>query len=107
MWGLRVELEGPIRRLRCPTCHKVRTEAVPWARPGSRFTRSFEDLVGLLAQRLDHTAVSELMRISWATVAQIARRLVAEKLPGNTSGLSVTSGCTGTKPGLAMSFRVG
>lgn len=78
--GLRVELEGPIRRLRCPTCRKVRTEAVPWARPGSRFTRAFEDVVGFLTQRLSHMAVSELMGISWSTVGQIARRLVAEKL---------------------------
>jgi transposase len=80
IWGLRVELVGPIRRLRCPSCRKVRTEAVPWARPGSRFTRPFEDVVGFLTQQLNHTAVSELMGISWSTVGQIARRLVAEKL---------------------------
>lgn len=80
LWGLRVELAGPIRRLRCPTCKKVRTEAVPWARPGSLFTRPFEDVVSFLAQRLDHTAVSQILGISWSTVGNIARRLVAEKL---------------------------
>lgn len=80
LWGLRVELAGPIRRLRCPTCRKVRTEAVPWARPGSRFTRPFEDVVGFLAQRLDHTAVSQILGIAWSTVGSIARRLMAEKL---------------------------
>ena len=80
LWGLRVELAGPIRRLRCPRCRAVRTEAVPWARPGSRFTRPFEDVVGFLAQQLDHTAVSRLVGISWSTVGQIARRLVAERL---------------------------
>jgi transposase len=80
LWGLRVELEGPIRRLRCPHCRKVRSEAVPWARAGSRFTRPFEDVVGFLAQQLDHTAVSQLVGISWSTVGEIARRLVAERL---------------------------
>lgn len=80
LWGLRVELEGPIRRLRCPQCRKVRTEEVPWARPGSRFSRPFEDVVGFLAQQLDHTAVSELVGISWSTVGEIARRLVSERL---------------------------
>jgi transposase len=69
-----------IRRLRCPTCRKVRTEAVPWARHRSAFTRHFEDAVGFLAQKLDHTAVSNLFGISWAAVGSVAERLVAEQL---------------------------
>lgn len=73
-------LEGPIRRLFCPVCERVVTEAVPWARPASTFTRPFEDAVALLAQKLSGTAVSELMRISWVTVGSIAGRVVAEKL---------------------------
>jgi hypothetical protein len=79
-WGHRTYLEGPIRRLRCPQCRAVRTEEVPWARPGSWFTRAFEDAVGLLAQQLNHTAVAELTGISWATVGSIAERLVDENL---------------------------
>jgi transposase len=79
-WGHRTYLEGPIRRLRCPECRAVRTEEVPWARPGSWFTRAFEDAVGLLAQQLNHTAVAELTGISWATVGSIAERLVDENL---------------------------
>ena len=35
-------------RVRCPE-HGVRTEAVPWARHGARFTRDFEDWVAWLA----------------------------------------------------------
>ena len=31
-------------RVRCPE-HGVRTEAVPWARHGARFTRDFEDCI--------------------------------------------------------------
>jgi transposase len=80
LWGLPTYLEGPIRRLRCPSCQSVRTERVPWARPGSDFTAPFEDVVGLLAQRLKKTAVAELTGVAWVTVGRIAERLVAEKL---------------------------
>jgi transposase len=80
VWGSTTHLEGPIRRLRCPECEAVRTEEVPWARPGSAFTRAFEDAVALLAQQLSKTAVSELVNISWQTVGSIAERVVAEHL---------------------------
>lgn len=80
IWGRRVWIRGPIRRLRCRTCDRTVTESVPWARHGSDFTRPFEDAVGLMAQRTDHTAVSQLFGISWVTVGSIAERLVDELL---------------------------
>jgi transposase len=80
IWGFTTWIEGPIRRLRCPACRKVQTEAVPWARHRSSFTRRFEDAVALLAQKLDHTAVATLTGISWVTVGSIAQRLVGEHL---------------------------
>jgi len=80
IFGTTTWIEGPIRRLRCPKCEKVRTEAVPWARHRSAFTCHFEGAVGFLAQKLDHTAVSDLFGISWQTVGRIAERLVAEAL---------------------------
>lgn len=45
------------RRLACPA-HGVITEAVPFARPGARFTRHFEDLVVWLVTRSDKTTVA-------------------------------------------------
>lgn len=51
-------------RVRCPE-HGVRTEAVPWARHNSRFTRDFEDWVACLAVRC---TVSELARVEWHSV---------------------------------------
>lgn len=80
IWGKSTFIEAPIRRLRCPHCRKVKTEAVPWARPRATFTRPFEDVVGLLAQKLNHTSVAELTGISWVTVGAIAERLVDELL---------------------------
>jgi transposase len=78
--GFKIFLRGHIRRLRCPQCRAVRTEAVPWARHDSDFSRPFEDAVGLLAQKLDHTAVVELTGVAWVTVGRIAARLVHEML---------------------------
>lgn len=80
IWGQSTWIEGPIRRLRCPSCKKVKTEAVPWARHDSDFTRTSEDVVGLLAQKLDRTAVAELTGVSWRTGGSIAERIVAEHL---------------------------
>jgi transposase len=83
IWGHSTVLEGPIRRLRCPTCRAVRTEEVPWARNGSAFTKTFEDVVGFLTQQMNQTAVAKLTDISWQTVGSIAGRLVAEHLDEN------------------------
>jgi transposase len=42
----------------------VCTEQVPWARPGARHTRDFEDVVAFLAQRVDKTTIARLLRVS-------------------------------------------
>jgi transposase len=73
--GIRIELRCDLRRVRCRRCG-VRVEAVPWAAPGSRFTRDFEEQVAYVAQRTDRTTVSELMRIAWVTVGQVIARVV-------------------------------
>ena len=76
----RVFVEADIHRIDCATCRRVRTEQVPWARPGARFTRDVEDLVAWLAQRMDKTSVARLVRCSWAAVHAIVARVVAEHL---------------------------
>lgn len=68
-----------IRRLNCPDCGIV-TEELPWARPGARHTRDFENTVLWLAQRTDRTSVATLMRCAWETVTAIINRGVAELL---------------------------
>jgi transposase len=75
----RLWLVYAIRRLECPECG-VRTEELPWARPGARHTRDFEDMVLWLAQRTDRTSVATLMRCGWETVTAIINRGVAELL---------------------------
>lgn len=75
----RLWLVYDIRRLHCPNCG-VRTEEVPWARPGARHTRDFEDTVLWLAARTDRTTVATLLRCAWETVTAIINRTVAELL---------------------------
>jgi transposase len=75
----RLWLVYAIRRLHCPDCG-IRTEELPWARPGARHTRDFEDVVVWLAQRTDRTSVATLMRCSWETVTAIINRCVTELL---------------------------
>ena len=78
--GTRLWLQAEIRRLRCRRCSKVRTEQVPWARPGARHTRDFQDVIAWLAQRTDKTTITRLLRVSWEAVAQIVTSVVAEQL---------------------------
>jgi transposase len=75
----RLWLVYEIRRLNCSDCGVV-TEELPWARPGARHTRDFEDMVLWLAQRTDRTSVATLMRCAWETVTAIINRGVAELL---------------------------
>lgn len=83
----RLEVVASLRRLSCPT-HGERTEGVPFARVGSRFSRDFEDLVAFLATRMDQTAVARLARVDWETVGRISERVVAEELdPGRLEDL--------------------
>jgi transposase len=72
-------LECELRRLRCPDCG-VRYEAVRWARPGSPYTRDFEDVVAFLAQQMAKTPITRLMRIAWDSVGDIVTRVVADHL---------------------------
>lgn len=73
----RLFLVAEVRRLECRRCRRVRTETVPWARPGARHSRDFEDVVAWLAQRTDKTTITRLLRCSWEAVARIVVRVVA------------------------------
>ncbi len=70
-------LEAEIARIDCRRCGRVRTEEVPWARPGARHTRDLQDLVAWLAQRVDKTTITRLLRVSWEAVAKIVVDVVA------------------------------
>jgi len=77
--GMRCLIECELRHLRCRDCG-VHLEAVPWARPGSAYTRDFEDLVAFLAQQMAKTPIARLLRIGWDSVGRIVERVVADEL---------------------------
>ena len=72
-------IEYRLRRVRCPDCG-VRVEAVPWARPGARHTRDFEDLTAFLAQQMAKAPIARLLRVRWDTVGRIVERVVGDHL---------------------------
>jgi transposase len=73
-------LEAEICRIECPRCRRVRTEDVPWARPGARHTNAFCAVVAWLAQRVDKTTITKLLRVSWEAVAKIVTDVVGDVL---------------------------
>lgn len=80
MGACRIWLEADIRRVKCRSCRRIRTEEVPWARPGARHTRDFEDMVAWLVKRADKTTVATLLRCSWEAVHNIVNRVVADQV---------------------------
>jgi len=68
-----VEIESHTHRINCPE-HGVLVADVPWAYPGSGFTKNFDLTVGWLAVYLPRSTVSEYMRIDWATVGRCVSR---------------------------------
>lgn len=75
-----VEIEGWTHRIECPQ-HGVVTAYIPWAYPGSRFTRDFDLTVAWLAVYLPRSVVSEYMRIDWETVGRCVNRTLNEIEP--------------------------
>ncbi len=75
---IRLHLCYAPRRVACPACG-IRTEQVPWAEAGSRFTRDFEEMAAYLTRVTDKTQVTRLMAIAWRTVGAIVERVVARK----------------------------
>ena len=78
--GTRLHLEAEIQRVDCRRCRRVRTETVPWARPGARHSRDLQDLIAFMAQRMDKTTITRLLRVSWESVASTVVAVVAENL---------------------------
>jgi transposase len=85
-------IECELRRLWCPDCG-AQFEAVPWARPGSRYTRDFEDVVAWLAQQMAKTPIAGLLRVAWDTVGRIVQRVIADHLDERRLDGLVAIGC--------------
>ena len=74
-----VFLQARTSRVACRE-HGVVVAAVPWARPGSRFTTAFEDTAAWLVCHATLSVVAVLLRVAWRSVADIITRVVAERV---------------------------
>ena len=81
-----VEVEYKPHRIVCPD-HGVHVADVPWAYPGSRFTKNFDLTVGWLAVSLSRSAVAEYMRIDWETVGRCVHRALNDIEPNRARRL--------------------
>ncbi|MGH3603601.1 MAG: ISL3 family transposase [Pseudonocardiaceae bacterium] len=73
-----VFLQATTSRVSCPV-HGVVVAAVPWARPGSRFTSAFEDTCAWLVCHAALSVVAMLLRVAWRSVSGIVARVVATR----------------------------
>jgi transposase len=81
-----VFLQARTRRVSCPE-HGVVVAAVPWARPGSRFTTAFEDTCAWLVCHAALSVIAILLRVAWRSVSDIVARVVADRA-GQTDRLA-------------------
>ena len=85
--GLLVEIEYHTHRVECPE-HGVVTADVPWAYPGSSFTKDFDMTVAWLAKYLPRSAVANYMRIDWETVGNCISRSLKDLEPERSRRLN-------------------
>ena len=69
-WGATlVEIEYQTHRIECPE-HGVVVADVPWAYPGSCFTKDFDLTVAWFAVHLPRSVIAEYFRMDWETVGR-------------------------------------
>ena len=78
--GVLVEVEYQTHRIICPE-HGVYVAEVPWAYPGSRFTKDFDLTVAWLASYLPRSTTSYFMRVDWETVGHCVNRALHDLEP--------------------------
>ena len=84
--GIRVDIVGETHRIKCPE-HGSLVADVPWAYPGSRFTKDFDLTVGWLAMHLSRSTIAEYMQIDWKTVGRCISRTLNEIEPERSARL--------------------
>ena len=70
--------------------------SVPWAEPGSRFTRDFEAECAWLMTVANQKTVSGFLHVSWRTAGTVARRVaerVKASMPSPFDGLHAIGVC--------------
>ncbi len=82
-----VKIEYRNHRIKCPI-HGVVTAAVPWAYPGSSFTKSFDMTVAWLSTKMSKSVIADYMRIDWETAGRCISRALNDLEPDRTDRLN-------------------
>lgn len=86
--GILVEVEYQTHRIICLE-HGVYVAEVPWAYPGSRFTKDFDLTVAWFASYLPRSTTSYFMRVDWETVGRCVNRALHDLEPERSRRLVV------------------
>jgi transposase len=92
--GCRCIIECELRRVRCAGCRCLGLEAVAWARPDAPYTRDFDDLAAWLAQQMNKTQITRLLRIGWASDGEIVAAVRSELRSGTRIAWLANAGGT-------------
>ena len=65
-----------VRPMRIGCCDGTRVERLPFAAPGFRMTHRFFERIAALCTRMPVTAVAQMAKLSWATVAKVDGRAI-------------------------------
>ena len=84
--GILVKVEYQTHRIICLE-HGVYVAEVPWAYPGSRFTKDFDLTVAWFASYLPRSTTSYFMRVDWETVGRCVNRALHDLEPKHSRRL--------------------
>lgn len=84
--GIIVEVECQTHRINCPE-HGIYVAEVPWAYPGSGFTKDFDLQVAWFASYLPRSTTSYFMRVDWETVGRCVNRALHDLEPERSKRL--------------------
>jgi transposase len=81
----RLELRGAVPRCECPE-HGIKTVAVPWAEPGSRFSLHFESFaVAVMVASRSLKQAAEFLDLHWDSVQRLIDRAVKRGMARRTT----------------------
>ena len=76
IWGIPAFFSYRMRRVDCPRCAAILTEAVPWARGKSRLTRTYCVFLARWARRLSWSETATIFNTSWDSVWRAVKWVV-------------------------------
>lgn len=79
--GIRAYLRFDVAKIRCKNCGCVRTEAIDWLAPNSRYTKRFAYQVARLCLAMPISAVAAVAELAWHTARGIMEDVAQQEAP--------------------------